>query len=221
MISIHALLAESDNTTQKREAKANEFLSTLSLRRATASNQPERQGRRDFYPRSPCGERRQYCIRARGEFDISIHALLAESDTEVSRSNQTIINFYPRSPCGERRINNVSTIRIANFYPRSPCGERQCKLLEQLSDPTFLSTLSLRRATAADMPERREARISIHALLAESDIGFVQLALKMMKFLSTLSLRRATGNAEAVSKYMIFLSTLSLRRATYLLSVAI
>ena len=35
-ISIHALLAESDeeNPTQKREAKA--FLSTLSLRRATA-----------------------------------------------------------------------------------------------------------------------------------------------------------------------------------------
>ena len=34
--------------------------------------------------------------------------------------------------------------------------------------------------------------ISIHALLAESDIGFEQLALKTMKFLSTLSLRRAT-----------------------------
>ena len=36
---------------------------------------------RNFYPRSPCGERRgygQYCIRAPG---ISIHALLAESDS--------------------------------------------------------------------------------------------------------------------------------------------
>ena len=59
--------------------------------------------------------------------DISIHALLAESDklaardisikfvflstlslrraTEVAGSNQTIIShFYPRSPCGERHF---------------------------------------------------------------------------------------------------------------------
>ena len=35
----------------------------------------------------------------------------------------------------------------------------------------FLSTLSLRRATAADISARREASISIHALLAESDFG--------------------------------------------------
>ena len=34
-----------------------------------------------------------------------------------------------------------------NFYPRSPCGERQ----------------------AADISVKREARLSIHALLAESD----------------------------------------------------
>ena len=34
----------------------------------------------------------------------------------------------------------------------------------------FLSTLSLRRATALDISAKREARISIHALLAESDV---------------------------------------------------
>ena len=38
-----------------------------------------------FYPRSPCGERRdcaQYCTHAR---EISIHALLAESDLRQNR----------------------------------------------------------------------------------------------------------------------------------------
>ena len=57
-ISIHALLAESD-------ARLAAFA---------------QHGAEDFYPRSPCGERR-YSLRpppARGE--ISIHALLAESD---------------------------------------------------------------------------------------------------------------------------------------------
>ena len=39
------------------EIMYSEFLSTLSLRRATASNQPEQQAQHDFYPRSPCGER--------------------------------------------------------------------------------------------------------------------------------------------------------------------
>ena len=56
------------------------FLSTLSLRRATRGKVTGGYDRNDFYPRSPCGERRgygQYCIHARG---ISIHALLAESD---------------------------------------------------------------------------------------------------------------------------------------------
>ena len=56
-ISIHALLAESDDTYVIMEATKVEFLSTLSLRRATNS--------------ACCGVRRKY---------ISIHALLAESD---------------------------------------------------------------------------------------------------------------------------------------------
>ena len=100
------------------------FLSTLSLRRATRWARSRRQPSADFYPRSPCGERRsrlsrpnrppaflstlslrratKYCLHAAYTSYISIHALLAESD----RSNQSIISqandFYPRSPCGER-----------------------------------------------------------------------------------------------------------------------
>ena len=79
--------------------------------------------------------------------EISIHALLAESDRALRQLQSALCHFYPRSPCGERLdrwlaglkgtlflstlslrratciidiINNI----IDNFYPRSPCGER-------------------------------------------------------------------------------------------------
>ena len=59
-----------------------------------------------------------------------------------------------------------------NFYPRSPCGERPVCL-------KLLATL---------LP------ISIHALLAESDLLTLSMAVIPILFLSTLSLRRATVN---------------------------
>ena len=79
----------------------------------------------------------------------------------------------------------------------------------------FLSTLSLRRATKIVPFCIICIKISIHALLAESDVrdcwkqGFVTV------FLSTLSLRRATDvPVMSLTEYGLFLSTLSLRRAT-------
>ena len=57
MISIHALLAESDKGVPRKEFVEQLFLSTLSLRRATAS-----------------------CGGCAAVLPISIHALLAESD---------------------------------------------------------------------------------------------------------------------------------------------
>ena len=56
----------------------------------------------------------------------------------------------------------------------------------------FLSTLSLRRATDMTIDCLRAFRISIHALLAESDYDTSSLMQCQAKFLSTLSLRRAT-----------------------------
>ena len=35
---------------------------------------------------------------------ISIHALLAESDTLANEEGSLATNFYPRSPCGERPL---------------------------------------------------------------------------------------------------------------------
>ena len=56
------------------------FLSTLSLRRATYEYQLVGAMLHDFYPRSPCGERRRRSVKLFRQNYISIHALLAESD---------------------------------------------------------------------------------------------------------------------------------------------
>ena len=58
-ISIHALLAESDELILRAWASASSFLSTLSLRRATCRSARHTMPYQHFYPRSPCGERPQ------------------------------------------------------------------------------------------------------------------------------------------------------------------
>ena len=57
-----------------------EFLSTLSLRRATRVVTAFRGSVDNFYPRSPCGERLALSVLGGTTILISIHALLAESD---------------------------------------------------------------------------------------------------------------------------------------------
>ena len=126
LISIHALLAESDEKSLKIAYKL--FY---------------------FYPRSPCGERRAWSASKLAGMSISIHALLAESDLNCSRKGLAMRYFYPRSPCGERPKSDTATA-----FPLS-----------------FLSTLSLRRATLRVLDGSKSSIISIHALLAESDIA--------------------------------------------------
>ena len=63
----------------------------------------------------------------------------------------------------------------------------------------FLSTLSLRRATESIEILRTVKVISIHALLAESDIFSPSVWMLPDVFLSTLSLRRATPSANVKS----------------------
>ena len=67
----------------------------------------------------------------RCSLDISIHALLAESDAfdflAVSALLISIHALLAESDCGRR----VGLPVAGHFYPRSPCGERpwtQCKL---------------------------------------------------------------------------------------------
>ena len=80
VISIHALLAESDFMFSVVFYLENIFLSTLSLRRATTCGGGWNEQPRYFYPRSPCGERPLQTAVVAGPQVISIHALLAESD---------------------------------------------------------------------------------------------------------------------------------------------
>ena len=145
-ISIHALLAESDQPTPTRNDKNNVFLSTLSLRRATRCK-----------------------LRRNNRKIISIHALLAESDPRRLTTAAKTTYFYPRSPCGERPYFHRSLLFVSNFYPRSPCGERLVVSAYPTLVCRFLSTLSLRRATQVFQRIAKPFRISIHALLAESD----------------------------------------------------
>ena len=57
LISIHALLAESDRACPLWTTASPRFLSTLSLRRATGAGSRVCTTCFNFYPRSPCGER--------------------------------------------------------------------------------------------------------------------------------------------------------------------
>ena len=148
---------------------------------------------KNFYPRSPCGERPSLASSSLDFIHISIHALLAESDSltlYVEHSNLRFLStlslrrathklwpnqdgciyFYPRSPCGERPWKRSVVAARENFYPRSPCGER----------PSLASS-------SLDF-----IHISIHALLAESDSLTLYVEHSNLRFLSTLSLRRAT-----------------------------
>ena len=83
-ISIHALLAESDPRKGRASVSQRKFLSTLSLRRAT-----QRQIEFERYS------------------DISIHALLAESDTEIwpviAEITISIHALLAESDCGRIR----------------------------------------------------------------------------------------------------------------------
>ena len=128
-ISIHALLAESDQTSLVVIGTNCVFLSTLSLRRATLCWCWGYRLRYHFYPRSPCGERQTYGALKHVHQTISIHALLAESDLNCSRKGLAILLFL--STLSLRRATGRYQIPSRlhhHFYPRSPCGERpQCR----------------------------------------------------------------------------------------------
>ena len=214
------------------------FLSTLSLRRATAaehrllalnsisihallaeSDKPDKKAgsqEKDFYPRSPCGERPScFSLWFLGLF-ISIHALLAESDSLYMDSVPPASRFL--STLSLRRATRlfleIYTL-FKNFYPRSPCGERLWVLRKVPILSIFLSTLSLRRATYQDKFSIPSDNISIHALLAESDgTGFFVLDERHDISIHALLAESDTPTLESLTPTQTFLSTLSLRRAT-------
>ena len=199
MISIHALLAESDVNTADQEARKR----LISIHALLAESDP----------------RGDSCYL---DNLISIHALLAESDICVcwtARSHLLFLstlslrratlffiglhlfnsNFYPRSPCGERRILPHHARKIVKFLSTLSLRRATSIAGRITSNGTFLSTLSLRRATRpGSIPGLVLRGISIHALLAESDADTLTDDVLTGGFLSTLSLRRATRNGFAM-----------------------
>ena len=102
---------------------------------------------------------------------ISIHALLAESDIRNAEAVSKYMIFLSTLSLRRATVMPVESFSgNRHFYPRSPCGER---LIDNV------------HALQYDI-------ISIHALLAESDLTQADLANRAELFLSTLSLRRAT-----------------------------
>ena len=145
-ISIHALLAESDRITQRDKLQ-----------------------NKNFYPRSPCGERLMHAL-------IFAHSMLFLSTLSLRRATIGLVFLW----WGVRFLSTLSLRRatvlvlcscggVSDFYPRSPCGERPILLTITVFIHTFLSTLSLRRATFEKFEGVIAIKISIHALLAESD----------------------------------------------------
>ena len=170
------------------------FLSTLSLRRATCYSLRYSAQDRHFYPRSPCGERPLPPHEQKRGNWISIHALLAESYGCATRWTWREEYFYPRSPCGERPIAFSSGVSSLYFYPRSPCGERQRgEFFKRKVNHHFYPRSPCGERLYNLVAGSQAKRISIHALLAESDVMTPGNAKKLSAFLSTLSLRRATS----------------------------
>ena len=226
-ISIHALLAESDKEYWFYPLLLHTFLSTLSLRRATPDGtttatffgisihallaESDRKlpirlpTALHFYPRSPCGERRLLIVDCTAcRLFLSTLSLrratrrpiffnrtgrnfyprspCGERHISVKREASKSIDFYPRSPCGERPEARNLLLRARNFYPRSPCGERPFEKFEGVIAIKISIHALLAESDANNHAKRQERHISIHALLAESDVNFHTKARKSQDF---------------------------------------
>ncbi len=106
------------------------------------------------------------------------------------------INFNPRSPCGERPFEGELIPHVFLFQSTLSLRRATSDDFFATCTAAFQSTLSLRRATRLrDCISGNKQRISIHALLAESDTILPRAWSVHQEFQSTLSLRRATAYA--------------------------
>ena len=149
---------------------------------------------KNFYPRSPCGERLASSYGHFRDLQISIHALLAESDHPCGRLYPVQLHISIHALLAESDLRIPST---------------------KSTLPVFLSTLSLRRATSCRRCEYLHWWISIHALLAESDAGSVSgISSGIAISIHALLAESDALTASSACYRRGFLSTHSLRRAT-------
>ena len=152
-------------------ARAGQFLSTPSARRATPYLEITGNGAEDFYPRPPRGGRLPAAGQRPGERNISIHALREEGDAvAIPTTTPVWISIHALREEGDGKHHPAGYPSGSDFYPRPPRGGRHAAEPYLLSLLAFLSTPSARRATLTRL--------------------FIKL-LKLL-FLSTPSARRAT-----------------------------
>ena len=190
VISIHALLAESDGGKIHNPGQV-----LISIHALLAES--------DLLQR--------YCTDTTS---ISIHALLAESDTSRLHKIFCVWDFYPRSPCGERRMSTTPSRAPSYFYPRSPCGERRFAISAHCLDGGISIHALLAESDESQRPCARPTTYFYPRSPCGERPPITFRHCTTYLFLSTLSLRRATRSRKISTRPCPFLSTLSLRRAT-------
>ena len=171
-------------------------------------------GKQDFNPRSPHGERP---TRAHGGWRTSYFNPRSPHGERQSQQpvELRLSYFNPRSPHGERHVLWCRLVIRQDFNPRSPHGERRFDTIQDCIHKVFQSTLPARGATAPLTTLQAFGVISIHAPRTGSDTALVTDKTLTLEFQSTLPARGATGFDKAVIyDYEPFQSTLPARGAT-------
>ena len=235
-ISIHALLAESDPIISSATSCRWLFLSTLSLRRATAHRRHLQPGDRHFYPRSPCGERHIKPTSVLTLVQFLSTLSLRRATSCRSSCIRFIIHFYPRSPCGERRQQVPVHQRGGSISIHALLAESDASICRAVSHFLISIHALLAESDSWMVVSAQRGYISIHALLAESDLTLrvsaclehyfyprspcgERLLCHFLRFCSPISIHALLAESDHHHRrraylHCAFLSTLSLRRAT-------
>ena len=190
-ISIHTLLAESDFKSKDGQYPFLVFQSTLSSQRVTASFHTSLSGKA-----------------------ISIHTLLAESDQKAQVTLGRGIYFNPHSPRREW-LSHSAIFAEYDIFQSTLSSQRVtiCRI-SKAGSCLFQSTLSSQRVTPRHRYLEVHTDISIHTLLAESDMNTFSL-LAMRRDFNPHSPRREWRQIICSRAFIkIFQSTLSSQRVT-------
>ena len=213
-ISIHALLAESDPCSERQQVL------------------PRRISIHALLAESDYGR-----LKAETAKNISIHALLAESDADkearkrleaiflstlsLRRATLEIFLYYQ-----DNKISIHALLAESDVLQRYPPPRRDISIHALLAESDARSCLSLSaflhfypRSPCGERPGNIADHITVDVFLSTLSLRRATVRKGVYyeickRFLSTLSLRRATARAHALFHQVVFLSTLSLRRAT-------
>ena len=126
-ISIHALLAESDKTGILLGLTLHEFLSTLSLRRATSNGGTHYSYIRFLSTLSLRRATRRTGLTCGGGRFLSTLSLRRATWLYCTPLS-TYCHFYPRSPCGERQPDGTTTATFFGISIHALLAESDRKL---------------------------------------------------------------------------------------------